>query len=329
MSLPPAERERGVRWAVSALGVVAIALAGVFPVANADAFGHLAQGRQIFELGHVPKLDRFSIATEVPQPWHNYEWLSDLASYAIYRALGADGMIAVKCALLALFALLAYAVSRCVVRACDGNERALSRATAVCACWLIWVIPAARFRLTERPHLVALPFVALLLLGLLRLCERDTTRALSRKDRMRWLLLLFASHALWVNLHGSHLLGLATTLCFLAAATLRTRDRKLLPSLLAVLGLQAVASCLSPYGPAIVLDAIEHVVDPRYRDLVTEWRPWQSDDPTWLLVAPLLHPLSLVWAVRKHAPSGFIGRALALFALLLCVAWARAIRFTA
>jgi hypothetical protein len=60
--------------------------------------------------------------------------------------------------------------------------------------------------------------------------------------------------------------------------TLRRRTAILLVAL-------ACASCVSPYGPRIVGDAIAHVFDPSYRELIEEWRPWSTDRPIWLIVA--------------------------------------------
>src|SRR6185436_3280249 len=80
----------------------------------------------------------------------------------------------------------------------------------------------------------------------------------------RWLVALPIAHVAWVNLHGSHLFGLAMALIAFvttfATVKLRRRTGILLLALVA-------ASCVSPYGPRIVGDAIEHVFDPSYREL--------------------------------------------------------------
>ena len=69
---------------------MSLALAGLFPINNPDAFGHLAQGRQIEQLGHVPARDTFSFWQPQPALWHNYEWLSDWLTYRVYAFGGPD-----------------------------------------------------------------------------------------------------------------------------------------------------------------------------------------------------------------------------------------------
>ena len=244
-------------WLAGAAACLALALSGVFPVENPDTFGHLAQGREIAELGRVPSHDTHSFFRDLPAVFRNYEWLSDLGAYVAYREGGADALIAGKALLLAIAAALLVALA-----ALHGG----SRAALLCAAWLIAVSPAARFRFTVRPHLVALPFAALYLLGLGYLL-RAFGKGSRRGDALA-IVGLGALHALWVNLHGSHLLGLLITALHLAAAWSVADARRRIAALLA---LQLGASCLSPYGPAIALDALAHVFDPRYRALVAEW----------------------------------------------------------
>jgi hypothetical protein len=96
-----------------------------------------------------------------------------------------------------------------------------------------------------------------------------------------------------------------------------------------LLVLQLAASCVSPYGPAILVDALAHVADPRYRALVREWGPWLPSDPLWLLLAPVLHCGLLLWVARPLVRAGASGRGLLACALLLAVASLRSLRFTA
>ena len=304
------EQARTLRTAVLAalLAAVALGLAGVFPVANADAFGHLAQGRNIARLGHVPARDPFSIWRAEPAPFHNYEWLSDLVMYQAWSLAGPNALIAGKCLLLALAAALLVLVAL---------ETGGRRAAAACALVLVCAIPGARFRFSERPQIVAFPLVAAYLLGLCRLVgERAGAR-----ERRAWIAGLALLHVLWVNLHGSHLLGFALTCLFCAFGGGARRALGLL------IALQLAASCVSPYGPAIVLDAIEHVADPRYRALVREWGPWPREQPLWLLLAPLLHCALLALALRPLWQAGPRGRALLACAALMAVASLRSLRF--
>jgi len=258
------------------LGLV---LAGTFDIHNIDTFGHLAQGRQIAELGYVPSVDTFSFWQDTPQPWRNYEWGSDMLFWLVFSALGAPGLLALKGVLLAGVAAL-------LLRRAADPPGARNLAVLTTAALILWAIPAARFRLTMRPELFGYFFSAVYLLGLSRLA----TGHLPRKSRLGCMAGLVGCHVLWVNLHGSHLLGVALAGAHLLPAL---RNRAARRDLILVLVGFGVASCISPFGPAIVIDAVNHVADPAYRGLVREWLPWSSNDPVFFLVALVTQTLLL------------------------------------
>jgi hypothetical protein len=291
---------------------LALALAGLYVGDNPDTFGHLAQGRQIVELGHVPQVDSWSLLPGPPRAWHNYEWLSDLGTYLLYANAGYPAVTLFKCGLLAL---TVWWLAR------FAHELAGPRAALLTSLVVVSTIPAIRVRLSDRPHVLGICLAASYLYLLARLTRREVSQ------RTRFLLVgtLALLHVIWVNAHGSHLLGLAITGCFLLAG-LRGQE---LRALLALLALELVACCISPYGPAIVLDAIDHLADPRYRALVSEWLPWRESDPAWLQLGPALHgALATILAPRlfRTVPRA---RGALLVALLLGVASFRSIRFVA
>jgi len=198
---------------VAAVGAAgALALAGLYRGNNPDTFGHLAQGRQIAALGHVPALDTWSLLPGPPRPWHNYEWLSDLATWSLYDGFGYPAVTIAKCLLLAIAAL-------CLSRTAQlwGGARAAVLGSLAA----VSTIPAIRVRLSDRPHVLGIALAAsyLLLLTLLselgaraeapRGSSDGTTRAWQLPARRRAALLvsaLFALHVLWINTHGGHLL---------------------------------------------------------------------------------------------------------------------------
>lgn len=296
----------------STLSALCVGVSGLFPGDNPDTFGHLAQGRQIASLGHVPRLDTWSLLPGPPRAFVNYEWLSDLLYYTLYHRFGYDALLALK-----VLALMVTSLALCACAALLLGARA-AQCTALV---VIASIPAARFRFTDRPHVLGLCLAALTLLALTQLARlRDAP------GKRRWGLLaaLFGLHVLWVNLHGSHLLGVAMTGCYLAFGPAPARRL-----FAAALLLQSVACCISPYGPAIVIDAVSHVLDPRYRALVSEWRPFRSSDSPWYALGPLLQALSLLAVARalvRAQPDALPGLVLSALLAVLC---ARSIRFTA
>jgi hypothetical protein len=308
-------RQRLLLWLSVSLAACGLLLAGVFPFGNPDTYGHLAAGRQICELGRVPDSDSFSFFRETSQPWRNYEWLSDLVFWGAYAALGENGLLALK---LMLLGLLAFLLLR---RA--WQERGESGAIC-CGILLLFAIPSVRFRLTVRPHLFGMLFGALFLVGLPAVARGDDDERATRLARW-WVGLLVLAQLLWVNLHGSNLLGLALTAIYLAVS-LRSRIAR--NRLLLLLGLQLGACCVTPFGPFILLDSVAHLANPAYRELVDEWLPWSAaHHPLWLLAAPLVQAALLALALpvfRRRGPQGWASLGIAVLLGLMAF---RSIRF--
>jgi hypothetical protein len=297
----------------TACAVVSLALAGLYPGNNPDTFGHVAQGRQIIELGHVPKYDTWSLLTGPPRVWHNYEWLSDALFYSLYSHFGYGAITLAKCTLLASMVLLLTATAR----ALGGVRAELFTALTVMAS-----VPACRIRLSDRPHVFGLWLGALYVFLLVRL-QRDDLHC-TRRERL-WLITgLSFAHVCWVNLHGSHVLGLLITSVFFVFGQRSARAWIGLG-----LCLQAIASCISPYGPSIVLDAFAHLVDQRYRSLISEWQPWRPEDPPWLQLGPALHGALLTLVAARAVRLGNAAHAMVVLAFVLGVACFRSIRFIA
>ncbi|MDB4986898.1 MAG: hypothetical protein JWN04_2076 [Myxococcaceae bacterium] len=310
-------RVKGERWLAYATAVAAslsLALAGLYPGNNPDTFGHLAQGRQIAELGHVPKLDTWSLLPGPPRAWLNYEWLSDLGTYLLYAQFGYVAVTLFKCLLLLITGL-------CLAR--TAFLLSGSRAVVFTSLAVVSTIPAIRVRLSDRPHVLGICLAAAYLLLLTMLHARVTTRA-ARRGSVAIVVLLCLLHMVWVNAHGSHLLGLAITGSFLVLCGREGRHW-----FAAVLGVQLLASCVSPYGPAIWIDALDHVLDPRYRRLISEWQPWRTQDHAWLQLSPALQAGALALMLPLLLRRGPGVRAALPVALLLAAACFRSMRFLA
>jgi hypothetical protein len=289
-------------------------LTGLFPLFNADAYGHLAQGRQIAALGRVPQVDLFSFWKPEPQPWKNYEWAYDLATWLLYDHVGANALILFKCLALGVLGYLLVVLAERL-----AGEAML--AAPLTLAMLLLALPVARFRFTIRPQIVGFLFSAILLLGISGLfSEQASTR------RKMWILAgLALLHVVWVNAHGSHLLGLAITLIFVASSIRTTAFR----SMIGLLTLQVVAVGCTPFGFAIAGDAISHVLRPEYREIVVEWAPWSPKDPVRLLIAPILVSLLLLVAMWPITRSSRFGLGYAVFCLVTSLMAFRSMRFVA
>lgn len=301
------------RLAPTLLTWIALAVAGLYPIDNPDTFGHLALGRQIAQLGRVPVLDSLSYFRGAPAPFVNYEWLSDLLFFELYRAGGWNALHGLK---LALLAVLAYVLTRV------AQKQAAHSGAWLVPLFTIASLPAVRFRLSVRPHLLGLMFAALLILGVAEILS-----ARERRSRITWAAALGALHIAWVNLHGSHLLGVALVLLACVACV---REREALPSLGLLLIMMLGASCVSPYGPRIVLDAITHSLDPRYRALIDEWRPFRLSLSLWYLVPLIWQGAWVLASFWLRPPNSCAYRRFeALYSLLLLLMAAGSTRFFA
>jgi hypothetical protein len=286
----------------------------LFPLFNADAYGHLAQGRQITTLGRVPDVDLFSFWQSAPQPWQNYEWAYDLATWLLYEHLGANALILLKC--LALGAL-GYLLVLLATRLASAAELAAPLTLTA----LLLALPVARFRFTMRPQIVGLLFPAILLCGISTL-HTDLTSP----RRKGWVLAaLGLLHVVWVNSHGSHLFGVVITVIF-ASLSVRTAAFRWMAGLLLF---QVAATACTPFGFSIATDAVSHVLRPEYRELVVEWAAWSPKDPLRLLVAPIVAALFVLAAMRPVTRSSRFGLAYGVFCALLSLMAFRSMRFVA
>ncbi|MEM7434543.1 MAG: hypothetical protein AAF436_05275 [Myxococcota bacterium] len=305
------------RWVVTVSAWVLAAgfgLSGCFPFFNADGYGHLAQGRQIATLGRVPHVDLFSFWRAEPQPWSNYEWGYDLASWWLYDAWGASGLVIVKCLVLAI---LGWALVRLAVRLAGGNQLAAPIVVGVAAL----ALPIARTRLTVRPQVAGLVFAGLLLLGIGTLYDNRS----GRRAKSITLVGILAMQVVWVNAHGSHLLGLAIGMLFLAFSWRTTA----FAWMLALVFGQTLAMGCTPFGFAIVGDSIAHLTDPAFRGAVTEWAPWRATDPLRLLVGPTAFAILTLVTLRRVTQYGRFGLAYGSLCVLLCAMAFTSTRFVA
>jgi hypothetical protein len=286
----------------------------LFPLFNADAYGHLAQGRQIVALGRVPQVDLFSFWQPAPQPWKNYEWAYDWVTWLVYDHLGANALILLKCLALGAFGYL-------LVKLADRLAHRADLAAPLTLTALLLALPVARFRFTTRPQIIGLLLPAILLVGIGALYE---DRLSSR--RKAWVLgALGLTHVVWVNSHGSHLFGVAITLIFVAFS-FRTAAFRWMVGLLLI---QGAATGCTPFGFSIAIDAVSHVLRPEYRELVVEWAAWAPKDPLRLLVAPMVSAVFVLAAMRPVTRGSRFGVAYGVLCVLLSVMAFRSMRFVA
>jgi len=189
------------RWAFSFPAMLAIGLvARVFYEARGffvdpDFWWHVKVGQDILATHHLPTTDSYSFTVN-GHPWIAYEWLGDLAFGAVARWGGLYGLavmlIVLSCVV--VLTLYAYATMR------SGNSKA-----GFVAAGLLCSLAFASFSM--RPQMFGYLFLILVLIALERFHQRKT--------RALWFLpLLFL---VWVNVHGSFIIGLGALFAHLVA----------------------------------------------------------------------------------------------------------------
>jgi len=238
--------------------LLVIAIADGSQLADPDLWSHLSAGQIILSTRHLTLYDPFSY-TAFGHLWRNHEWLSQVALAAVYNALGVFGLKLLKllCAT-ATISLIALGLAETAAPA--RVQRAVLAVTAVA------LLPQIEFR----PQLATFVLLSLVI----ALLARDTYRTSSR------LWPLVPIFALWANLHGGYLVGvaaMATYAAVVAADELRRgqgwgRAMRLAATAAAC----AFATLANPDGIDIWRTVMNSITDPLVHNGVAEWQPLLS-----------------------------------------------------
>jgi hypothetical protein len=265
-----------------------------------DLWWHLAVGQNIIATHSWPITDPYSF-TVAGHPWLAYEWLGDVLFAAVARFFGLRGLdiALVVLAGAVMLALYFYGMLR------TGNAKAAFAASIV-----LLVLAFPSFSL--RPQMLGFLFLILTLIALERFHQG--------KDRALWL--LPALFLVWVNTHGSWVIGLGAIVVNLASglAKLRlgslearrwsTRERIRL-QLILLLSLAVLP--LTPYGTRVSASPFEFAFDlPLNVANIREWQPMPFSLPggklfLFLLLAFFLLSMALRFRCRLAELVLFVG----------------------
>ncbi len=235
---------------------------------DGDVSWHIATGEWILDHRAIPHADPFSF-TWAGKPWVPIEWLAEVIYASAYRLAGYGGVAAlVTAALMALHAVVYFNASRWI-------RGALLPIVAMDFA----LIPM----LLARPHVLTWPLLALWTWLMLRAREQD------RAPPLVAALLL----ALWANLHGGFVFGLAIAGAFGLEALIASSDKPKALRQWLLFGLACVAALF------INGNGVEGVVHPlrftqlQMLPLIDEWRP-SSPQRTPFFFAVLAVTLALI-----------------------------------
>jgi hypothetical protein len=202
-----------------------------------DLWWHIKVGQDILATHRWPIADPYSFSA-AGHHWLAYEWLGDVFLALVWHIGGVRGLGAILIFLGGLIAIAFYAYTsmRC------GNPKAGFLATAV----LLNLVNS----LTLRPHMLGYFFLILTLIILERF----------RQGRRGTIWLMPPLMLIWVNVHGSWIIGLATVCVYLVGGLAPLRLGNLETSrwsfadrrrLIWVLVLGAAATMITPYGAGL------------------------------------------------------------------------------
>ncbi|HEX3903651.1 MAG TPA: hypothetical protein VH853_12430 [Polyangia bacterium] len=257
-----------------------------------DGFHQMALFREWLRTGTLPLHDTFAFThTVVPAVQH--EWGAGALLYGIATTVGAPGIMWVRWLISAAAALVAARAAR---------RRAPAVVVAFCAPFAI-ILAQVGFT-TIRAGLYTMLFLAVLLAAIER--DRDQPRA------GRFLLVYLPVVALWINLHGGWIVGVAAVALHLVEQTLRRRPIR---HLVLALAATPLLMGLTPYGRAYFTGWWRSITFPR--DQIAEWLPLYRSSYLLGLAAFGLAMLFLIYAVARRGPRRLPG-----LAFVVVAAWA-------
>jgi hypothetical protein len=218
---------------------------------DGDTYWHLAAGDWMIDHRQVLAVDVFS-HTYAGRPWLSHEWLAEVVMAFASRVGGWNGML-----------ILCGAAAAATVGVVGSRLRQFLSPTSLVV-FLVLVMALIAPSLLIRPHLIALPLLAVWTAELLR--ARDVDGA----PRLFLALVML----LWANLHASYALGLAVMGVFALEALVEGRkDPWPVIRAWAPVGLVClVAAMATPHGPAGLLYPFQ-TSSMTTLTAITEWLP--------------------------------------------------------
>ena len=235
-------REGGPPWGVAA-AVLPTAGALLTRMRAIDLAYHVGSGETMLTTGGLLRTDPYTF-THAGEPWINQQWGAQLVLAAGHRIAGWAGVSIVYALATGLGFALLYAHSR--------RRGATERTAAVLtlAAFVVSTGPA------PRPQVLAVPLFT------------ATSLLLTRRDAWTWLVPALA--LAWANVHGSFIL--APVLVALAVGE-DVFDRRSAVRSIGILAATLVATCITPFGPAVWAYALDIARNDTIRHWVAEWRP--------------------------------------------------------
>ncbi len=295
--------EREPLWLT--LSVVCLVLGGITfflsqTVEDADLWGHVKFGRDIWHSGQIVQRDTYSYLAG-DQPWINHEWLAEVVFGALFALGGPRALIAFKVVMVLLTVGLVYwYLMRQGLSALKGG-----------IILLFATLLLGKTMLTLRPQIFTYPlFLATLLL-------QDA----ADRGHLRWLWGIPIVFAVWVNLHGGFLAGMAVVIlwsfvrivasfCHMARSDWKVRwsDVVFVASAFGA----GLATLFNPYGARLLTFLVRPATV--IRPDIMEWQPIEIANAYGIiyLVFLAVAVVGLLYSIREKRAAPLV--------VFLCVA---------
>ena len=230
-------------------------------LADPDIWWHLADARILFTTHHFIQVEPYSF-TVAGERWVNPEWLSEVPYWLGYCAFGLTGIFVVTYLSLSASVIFLYWRGRLMSR-----NAGVALWLAVLGFVLMWVNSSART----------------ILLGYVALSAEMAILEAAERGRKRLLWLLPPLFCVWINLHGSWIIGLAVFVLFIACGLWRVEigvfqqaafNREDRNRLFAVLGASLAVLLINPYGWRLIWNPFDMALNQKLNIAnVSEWQP--------------------------------------------------------
>ena len=274
-------------------------------IAPNDFWWHMAVGREILHSGQIPLIDTFSHTMYgAPYPSYQIFWLMDLWLYGWYILGGPNLVLFIHSLLITgIYALVLYL---CWKLTKDWKSAAFGLAVAILFGFYTWNV---------RPQAISFLFGSIFLLAIY---------SFRLKPKIYWLVILPLVMVLWVNSHGSFIIGIVMLgIWFLDELQKAIRSRwqhsiidtdRLLPAFSALI-LTAAASLINPQGINIIAYVWRMLINPVNRINVQEW-----ESPIYTPMGPIfiigLVICIVLIAISPRKPTFYEVTSLLLFGIL-------------
>jgi hypothetical protein len=273
------------------LGVVIASITYYFATSSMDdpdIWWHLRNAESFVQTGHIVSRDAYSF-TAIGAPWMNHEWLSELPYYVGWHWLGFRGLYLVQLFCVEAILLGTYYRSYWA----SGNIK-----SAFLVSWFAVVLATVSFG----PRTLLFGWICLIV----ELVILDRFRA--GEDFTGWLPVVFV---LWVNTHGSWLIGIVFFSVFIVSGFFDGRwgriearpwTRRQLCRLGKIFLLSMLVLFINPYGYRLVFYPFNLAFrQPSNVGYIEEWQSLDFHTGRGKIILLLLAATLVLALLKKHA----------------------------